>query len=887
MVEDFGPTPSELQPSAIAHSTAPAMVIPTAVSPPSLKSTRNRDHHPAYPHRQQQQEDTPGSTLRQLPILRSCTFVMLRVLLFPKTVFVKGVAVGRGCLGKVGVLHTPRHRYRQQLHVVHSHRDTNDPYHNSHQPYHFRSHQHPSASPQVYFDSGSSSRRSRSASDLTSSSRHHHRRRRSQSPPRYGRHYPRQSTYSNSNSNNVNRERPLRNYYSDFLNSYNVQVATICLCLTGEAFAQAVMSPFLYYMVRDFHVGADKWIGYYAGLLLTGFWGANLATTLFWGYLSDKYGRKAIMLFGLFVTSLSTVYLGLSTCYHDAMWALVIQGACTGLVPVSKCSIGELANRQQRRHNAETALTQQRQRLLRRQREQRRRQQSAEWKHELDEKTMSSVYRAESENGQSKAATANAHYDFASKGYSALVIALALGAALGPLAGGVLTKKMIPGFEAFPYFAPCLLASAVGLFITGVVGLVLNETHPKWAKTSELEKTLENLSRFEKTEEEIDEDVGRGRPGYGNSRHYEAVQAATNDADLMTVDSESGDQDVVASLSVGGTTTMLDTRPRLRQTAGAGTITPPTVGCTCHPHKPAEPVPQQLAYYRSSSSSNSNPHPQPPSPSKLSPATELYLTLAIYTLLVLTSILGSEFVMLYTQSPTFRGGLEFSAQTLGQILTLRGILKLGFTLCGYPWVVKRIGLLKCLRLGVVAIGVFSVVGLGWFVPSTIFAQQESTRNRALVNSSMDLIGAAGEGALTPGGEEGNLPAGGGGGGGGSEKTPVGMGVILLCLSLISMGDVLGYVSVLVLFGKSADRMKGVASTALTAGAGRTGSNAPIDSASSLENQAGINNNNNHNNAGAGSGATGPGAQQGGSGVLWSVAQVSGNVMRLTGPVLAG
>ncbi|KAF9327895.1 hypothetical protein BGZ91_001241 [Linnemannia elongata] len=534
---------------------------------------------------------------------------------------------------------------------------------------------------------------------------------------------PAMSTYSNSNSNNVNRERPLRNYYSDFLNSYNVQVATICLCLTGEAFAQAVMCPFLYYMVRDFHVGADKWIGYYAGLLLTGFWGANLATTLFWGYLSDKYGRKAIMLFGLFVTSLSTVYLGLSTCYHDAMWAL---------------------------------------------------------------------------NGQSKAATANAHCDFASKGYSALVIALALGAALGPLAGGVLTKKMIPGFEAFPYFAPCLLASAVGLFITGVVGLVLNETHPKWAKTSELEKTLENLSRFEKTEEEIDEDVGRGRPGYGNSRHYEAVQAATNDADLMTVDSESGDQDVVASLSVGGTTTMLDTRPRLRQTAGAGTITPPTVVCTCHPHKPAEPVPQQLAYYRSSSSSNSNPHPQPPSPSKLSPATELYLTLAIYTLLVLTSILGSEFVMLYTQSPTFRGGLEFSAQTLGQILTLRGILKLGFTLCGYPWVVKRIGLLKCLRLGVVAIGVFSVVGLGWFVPSTIFAQQESTRNRALVNSSMDLIGAAGEGALTPGGEEGNLPAGGGGGGGGSEKTPVGMGVILLCLSLISMGDVLGYVSVLVL-----------------------------------------------------------------------------------------
>ncbi|KAF9547436.1 hypothetical protein EC957_008446 [Mortierella hygrophila] len=608
------------------------------------------------------------------------------------------------------------------------------------------------------------------------------------------------------------------------------------------------MCPFLYYMVRDFHVGAEKWIGYYAGLLLTGFWGANLATALFWGYLSDKYGRKAIMLFGLFVTSLSTVYLGLSTCYHDAMWTLVIQGACTGLIPVSKCSIGELAHRQQRIHNAKMALTQKRQRLLRRQQQQRRRQQSAEWEHGLDEKTMGLVYWAESETDLTMAVTANAHYDFASKGYSALVVALSLGASLGPLAGGVLTKKMIPGFEAFPYFAPCLFASAVGIFITGVVGLVLDETHPKWAKTSELEKTLENLSRFEQMEEVKEEkrDMSRGRSGYENIRNYEAAQAATKDTGLLTVDSESGD--VVASLSVGGTatTTTLGTRPRLRQTAGAGTITPPTAVCTCHPHEPAtDPVPLPPAYYVSSSSNNSNAHqPSSSPPSKLSPATELYLTLAIYTLLVLTSILGSEFVMLYTQSPTFRGGLEFSAKILGQILTLRGFLKLGFTLCGYPWIVKRIGLLKCLRLGVIAIGVFSVVGLGWFVPWAIFTQQESTRNRALVISSVDFIGSAGENALT----YGNLPAGGRGGGEESEKTPVGMGVILFCLSLISIGDVLGYVSVLVL--------------------------ARI-------------NNNNYNNAGAGSGATGLGAQQGGSGVLWSVAQVSGNVMRLTGPVLAG
>ena len=68
--------------------------------------------------------------------------------------------------------------------------------------------------------------------------------------------------------------------------------------------------------------------------------------------------------------------------------------------------------------------------------------------------------------------------------------------------------------------------------------------------------------------------------------------------------------------------------------------------------------------------------------------------------------------------------------------------------------VKRIGLLKCLRLGVIAIGLFLAVGLGWFVPWAIFAQQESTRNRALVTST-DLNGSAGEDSLRFGSEGGN------------------------------------------------------------------------------------------------------------------------------------
>ncbi|KAF9140803.1 hypothetical protein BG015_001511 [Linnemannia schmuckeri] len=306
----------------------------------------------------------------------------------------------------------------------------------------------------------------------------------------------------------------------------------------------------------------------------------------------------------------------------------------------------------------------------------------SEWEHGLDDKTMStrwrkdrvddgqevddalangdSIHYAQAECDQFQATTANAHMILLPKG-TWLVIALALDAALGLLADGVLTKKMIPGFEAYPYFAPCLLASAVGICITGVVGLVLNETHLKWSNTPELEKTLENLSCFENMEEEADEDVIRGRSGYESNQHYKMTKAASVTSKGLGLLTTSRDKDVVVNLSVGATattttTTMsLGTRPKLRQTAGAGTTTPPIAICTCHPHESAADTQQQ---HSSSTIAITIII-------KLLPATQLYLTFAIYTLLVLILILGSEFIMLYTQSPTFRGGLGFSAKTLG------------------------------------------------------------------------------------------------------------------------------------------------------------------------------------------------------------------------------
>lgn len=158
------------------------------------------------------------------------------------------------------------------------------------------------------------------------------------------------------------------------------------------------------------------------------------------GFVVDKYGRKAVLLFGLFMTSLSTIYLGLTTCYHDAMLALVLQGACTGLVPISKCAIGEIANRQQRIYDAQmAALPRHRHRHRQHQRpthpppsyEESYQQQDyvANEKGDIDGEAKFVCSSPECDEEVVRERQLQPREDYAAKGYSGLVIAVAIGAA--------------------------------------------------------------------------------------------------------------------------------------------------------------------------------------------------------------------------------------------------------------------------------------------------------------------------------------------------------------------------------------------------------------------------------------------------------------------------
>jgi MFS family permease len=72
-----------------------------------------------------------------------------------------------------------------------------------------------------------------------------------------------------------------------------------------------VLFPFIYYMVRDFGYPQDD-VGYYVGWIASSFSLSQFFTAYLWGYLSDKIGRRPVLLIGLIGNSISTCLFGLS-----------------------------------------------------------------------------------------------------------------------------------------------------------------------------------------------------------------------------------------------------------------------------------------------------------------------------------------------------------------------------------------------------------------------------------------------------------------------------------------------------------------------------------------------------------------------------------------------
>lgn len=83
-------------------------------------------------------------------------------------------------------------------------------------------------------------------------------------------------------------------------------------------------------MVKGFHVGDKNDASFYAGILISAFALAESCTGMFWGGLSDRYGRKPIVMLGCASTVLSLLIVGFSQSFTVALMGRVIGGALNG-----------------------------------------------------------------------------------------------------------------------------------------------------------------------------------------------------------------------------------------------------------------------------------------------------------------------------------------------------------------------------------------------------------------------------------------------------------------------------------------------------------------------------------------------------------------------------
>ncbi|KAH6631817.1 major facilitator superfamily domain-containing protein [Chaetomium tenue] len=206
------------------------------------------------------------------------------------------------------------------------------------------------------------------------------------------------------------------------------QLLILALCRICEPIAFMSIFPYIYHMVKDFNLTDDEsQISFYAGMVTSAFTFAEFSTSVFWGRLSDKIGRKPVLLMGMAGTGMSVLAFGFAPNLQVALFARALGGFLNGNIGVLQTTVGELITVKEHQPRA----------------------------------------------------------------YSVMPLVWCVGSIVGPMIGGALAKPVdtlpsvfAPGsiWDRFPYLLPNLF-SAICVSVGVVIGLLfLEETHAEKKK---------------------------------------------------------------------------------------------------------------------------------------------------------------------------------------------------------------------------------------------------------------------------------------------------------------------------------------------------------------------------------------------------------------------
>ncbi|XP_074297270.1 protein ZINC INDUCED FACILITATOR-LIKE 1-like isoform X2 [Silene latifolia] len=113
------------------------------------------------------------------------------------------------------------------------------------------------------------------------------------------------------------------------------------------ALSTSSIFPFLYFMIRDFHIAKrEEDISFYAGFIGCSLLVGRFLTSLLWGIVADRYGRKPVMIIGTMAVLIFNATFGLSKSYWMAITSRFLLGACNGVIGPMRAYVTEVCRRE-------------------------------------------------------------------------------------------------------------------------------------------------------------------------------------------------------------------------------------------------------------------------------------------------------------------------------------------------------------------------------------------------------------------------------------------------------------------------------------------------------------------------------------------------------------
>jgi MFS family permease len=122
----------------------------------------------------------------------------------------------------------------------------------------------------------------------------------------------------------------------------------VLLVFIADSFSFTTLAPYITEFIIHLGVvpdGNTKKIGYYAGIIGSSYYVTQFFSAMIWGSISDRYGRRPVLLLGAAGSCICCFSFGFSTSIYWAVGTRALYGCLNGNLGVYKAYLAELSDK--------------------------------------------------------------------------------------------------------------------------------------------------------------------------------------------------------------------------------------------------------------------------------------------------------------------------------------------------------------------------------------------------------------------------------------------------------------------------------------------------------------------------------------------------------------